>query len=522
MTIDLNAFTRFYDKLYEIDFTGTLPKVRPDLSTLAKIRAATGKGAPFLPPTYRERFYAPLDAALPDFLTRLRQAVQDGQLDAAATRGIIETYYAPIYQHGANVTNPDVRDALNRFLAVVSNLFRSFVNRNKRRATDVPLVTDIPPLAFFQSDSGQGPYTVTADDTELNKLGTNIGIVSLPATYRDHPLLWASLTHEVCGHDVVHADPELVPELVAGVRSMFTSDFDPSKSLTGGNLQALIWSYWMDEAVADAYGVLNMGPTFPFNLAGFFAALTAKFAVVLGHRPRPTTPVLSTSAGPRDPANGDNKMDEHPIDVLRLYLAIGVIESMAGLSETKRTGYVNDVEKLAKAVAAGATEVTLQGLVEVSHDHWLPVDTTVPFAEAGLAARKVGNLIATRQFAALNNHSIQDIETWDDADENTATAIANQILNQQSIVAAGDDAQLLAGATMAVVQEPELYDTATKLLVDALDDSYRRDPIWGSGTVDHMLAPARLYPPMKGGKPRGAKRGTRRPTTTQRKSRARG
>ncbi len=185
-------------------------------------------------------------------------------------------------------------------------------------------------------------------------------------------------------------------------------------------------------------------------------------------------------------------MDEHPVDVLRLYLAIGVIENMPGLSKERRADYVQSVEQLATATAAGAKQITLQGLVEVSHDHWTSVDTAIPLNEAALAARQVGKLIATHKFEALENHSIQDIETWDDSDEDTAAAIAAKILDQQSIVAAGDDAQLLAGATMAMLKRPDLYDTATKLLVDALDDSYRRDPIWGRGTFDHMFAPARL------------------------------
>lgn len=425
----------------------------------------------------------------------------------------LESYYAAIYQHGAGVTDPDIRPALARFLAVLSNLYRSFVNRNKRNAVNappVPLVTEIPPLAFFQSDGGQGPYTITSDDTQLNNLGTNVGIVSLPATYRNDPIIWASLTHEVCGHDVVHADAKLVPELVATVRAHFAPHFNPSGNVNGGNLQALVWSYWMDEAVADAYGVLNMGPTFPFNLAAFLASLSAKYEVVLGHQPRPPKPLLRTDAGPRDPNHGDNDMDEHPVDVLRLYLAIGVIESLSKLSAQRRSDYVESTERIAIATANGATQVRLEGLVKVDHDHYVQVDAALPFDEAANAAREVGRLIATGKFAALNGLSIQDIETWDNSDEDTASSVKDRILGGASIVRAGDDAQLLAGATMAVVERPDLYNSATKLLTDALDDSYRRDPIWGGGGVDHMFAPARLQFGQPQSMPAG-KRAGRRP-----------
>ena len=71
----------------------------------------------------------------------------------------------------------------------------------------------------------------------------------------------------------------------------------------------------------------------------------------------------------------------------------------------------------------------------------------MPLPVAAKAARRVGRLIATRKLKALNNHSIQDIETWDDADEDTAQAIADEILKNRSVVGRGDDAQLLAGAT---------------------------------------------------------------------------
>src|SRR5207302_3639367 len=122
----------------------------------------------------------------------LQDAIARGKLDANGAASALEPFYAPIYQHGGGVTDPDVRDALARFLAVVSNLYRSFVNRNKRLAVDAPpvaLLTDIPPLAFFQADGQQGPYTIPSDDTTLNNLATKIAVVSLPATYRNDPIL---------------------------------------------------------------------------------------------------------------------------------------------------------------------------------------------------------------------------------------------------------------------------------------------------------------------------------------------
>jgi hypothetical protein len=44
MPVDLRKFTQFYDHLFKIDFIGTLPGMRPRLSTEADVRAATARG----------------------------------------------------------------------------------------------------------------------------------------------------------------------------------------------------------------------------------------------------------------------------------------------------------------------------------------------------------------------------------------------------------------------------------------------------------------------------------------------
>ena len=51
----------------------------------------------------------------------------------------------------------------------------------------------------------------------------------------------------------------------------------------------------------------------------------------------------------------------------------------------------------------------------------------------------VGTMIATIPFDALAGHSVQDIETWDDSDENSATVIAGRLNSGSSIVGAGDE-----------------------------------------------------------------------------------
>ena len=492
LPIDLQNYEAFCEALTKIDYfgkdEGLLPRLSPD-----DLTAVISTNAAFVPLAYRTEYAKALIDVLPSLLTRLKGK------PAAEIISALERYCAPIYQLAPASTDTDVRQELQRFLAVVSNLYRSFLDKKKRASIDVPLVTDQPPLAYFMSNGRDGPSTINCNEMQ-KYIGTPISIVCLPHSYREHPITWASLAHEVCGHDVVHADPELVPELVVGVRSLFnTTHFPRTPSLKGDALYAMIWSYWIDEAVADVYGLLNMGPTFPLNLSAFFSAVHHCDYIRNGHTPLTLTSLPTSSR----PVNGRGDMDEHPTDILRLYLAIGVIQTLIRLSPAKRQRYSADIAKVAKLAANGASHIDLSGYVKVSHSDWRQIDVTVPLSEAAEAARRVGSFLATAKLEALQNKSIQDIETWCDSDESTAAHIADRILHNQPIVGTGDDSQLLAGATMAVLKQPGLYEAATKLLEEALDDSYASDPIYGYLSLDRMFNP-QIFPdaPTPGPAPR--------------------
>src|ERR1700743_1768525 len=157
MPFDLKKFTALYDQLLQIDFTGIERRLRPPLANAKDVRAATAKGAPNLPLLYQQNFHQPMDAKLAGVLEQLKADVKKGDKTEGEALARLESLYAPIYQHGANVTSVKAGPQLRRFLAVVSNLFRSFSDHEKRAAAGVNLVTSTPPLAFFQSESGDGP-----------------------------------------------------------------------------------------------------------------------------------------------------------------------------------------------------------------------------------------------------------------------------------------------------------------------------------------------------------------------------
>lgn len=239
----------------------------------------------------------------------------------------------------------------------------------------------------------------------------------------------------------------------------------------------LLWSYWIDEAAADVYGLLNIGPGFCTNLAAFFAALNAKNGVL-------AAPLLRSGSG-FDPQT--KQLDPHPTDILRVHLAIGATESLSGLSSEAREAYVSQFQDLAALCASGVTAIQIRGYIPVERDRWLPLSVDVPIAQMQEAARDVGALIATAKLTRLGDHSIQDIETWDDADEATASLIAETLEANGSIANMGDDAQVLAGATTALLARPDLYGPATQRINEALDVSFARDPIWGKPMRDPVF-----------------------------------
>jgi hypothetical protein len=277
------------------------------------------------------------------------------------------------------------------------------------------------------------------------------------------------------GHDVTHADPGLLDQLADSIPMAFAGM--PTPPGLSRDVLTQLWAYWIDEASADVYGLLNIGPAFAPNLAVFFAAL--------GAQDRNASPKLRMDSGfdPRDPRQ---LLDPHPTDILRLHLAAGVIDTLMGLSHPVRDKYNQMIEDLTALLADGDV-VTISGNIPQARGNLVRLNFRAPLSVMQQAARNVGGFIATAKFAALDGHSIQDIETWDDDDEARAQAVKSAALAGQSIATLGDDAQLLAGATIALLERPDLYDAVTKALNEGLDLSFRRDPIWGAPQGDAIF-----------------------------------
>jgi hypothetical protein len=439
---------------------------------LKDIRSAIEAGRPNIPLAFDSAFIAPLESQL-------------ARLVAASDRDttFIETLGGAVYEHGPGY---ELAAHLRRFLAVISDLYQSFLDRKKRVVADFPLRETLPPLAAFKYRGDDGPFTIPVDAVE-QFVGGSVGVVSLPAVYANHPVLWAALAHETGGHDVVHAEEGLLAELQQGLGTAIAEISVPG--VRPDQLVAL-WSYWMDEAVADVYGLLNVGPAFVPNLAAFFSALRSKPEAGGFSVPKISMRSVSPAGGP---------LDVHPTDILRIHLGMGVIDSFAALNAAQREVYIATCQQLASVCASG-DGVELSGMVAVGGNDTIEIKAVMPLADMREAARCVGRFIATTRLSSLGGHSIQEIETWDDGDEKHAIRIRDALTAGQPIAALGDDADLLAGATLRLLDAPDTYPAVTAALVAGFDQSFATDPVWGLPVAEPIFvkqSPAAVAPPTR-------------------------
>lgn len=462
MTFDETQFMSLFKKLKSIDLLGPDPLTKPpfpmpaspeagipagDWPSLEQVEAAVVAAMPGLPLYYQEIYGSQL---IQNLLFILEHAQNTDQPE------LIETLTGAVYHHA----NDELILPLRRFMATVSDLYMSFLDGEKRAALGIPLTEKIPPLVSFKYIGDEGPFTLTTD-TVREMLGSTVGVVSLPGNYRSHPLLWGALSHETAGHDLLHADPGLLEELAETVQSQLdSSGFDAELGI--------LWSYWMDEAAADVYGALNLGPAFILNQILLLMVLNAE-----------SHGGLRVESAPIDL---QGNLDPHPTDALRPYLILGVLGAFHDLEPETRDQYTEMIKSVAELCTVTTNQIILNGYLPGDKPTAEPSVRTYPFSKMAEAAQLVGQTIATAELRALGGHRILELETWDDADEQITRAIVSAMQQNQPVMQMGDDAHLLAAATVLLFQDAALYDQVTALLNEALNESYDYDPYLGAYT----------------------------------------
>ena len=168
--------------------------------TLESMRSAVQANQVYLPTVYQQGYCKPLNDVLSELKTNPAPVMMQVGIDAVA-------------QHA-----PDspVLPELKRLLIVIADLYNTFVDAVSRAQVNISLSERLPPLASFMSSATSGPFTITSD-TVRQFMASDVAVVSLPSAFRDHPLIWSSLSHETGGHDVIHADKGLLSEMQISV-----------------------------------------------------------------------------------------------------------------------------------------------------------------------------------------------------------------------------------------------------------------------------------------------------------------
>ncbi len=338
--------------------------------------------------------------------------------------------------------NPNLLPYLQRFQAIVADLVEKFAESLYVLDRSLTLTDNRPPLVTFAADPAFGPTALNCEVSD-KLCGEPVSVVSLPGAYRRFPLLWGVLSHETGGHVITHLIPKLSDEIVESVGSITGL----SKGWGG------IWVAWAEEAAADVYGLLNMGPAFAVSLAAWLTA-SKKNNLPIGV----DLPMAMGKAA-----------DTHPVDVLRIYLAIGVTEALEALSNQRRTVWVHRLEGIAaEAVGGRDLDVSVFGGPCISKHDLAPIATD---------ARAVGRFIATHSYAALGNRRIIDVKQWTDDDDATSEDVAAAAVKSYTKQKPNaNDAHCLAGATMALLGDATKFATINAFLAGALGDSFTNDP----------------------------------------------
>lgn len=374
----------------------------------------------------------------------------------------------------------DLRQDVKRVQAVVEDMYKSFLYSRRRLEIGLPLMQKLSPLVALTApnkDVPTTPYSVVLEEMKSLSSRFRVGAVSLPAGYRKHPLLWGVLAHEVGGHSVLDADKKLLPELKDTVHRLFRND---------ATLQRL-WDHWCEEAASEVCAVLNLGPLYGLLSMLWIVVMTSP----LRERPR-EIPKLSCKGMPNQ--SGDdtdslnffrilageaNTLDHHPVHALIPYVIIGAVTKLNALSQETKARYLVQLKEIARNLVGSPRHIEFPSSILVLP----PFPPTIPFKKMQASAMKVGAYIATVKLKALNNGNLQDLETWNNADEEVAQLVSRQLLSDRSIadIVANDtpdifeDARLLAGALFAVLRDPDQYDAISEALGESLGVSYDHD-----------------------------------------------
>lgn len=405
-------------------------------SLLGRLEASRTK----LPPVYRETVFNP-------FVNKLHEIgpagfskilLNDPRRESAG--GMMMDIAHAILQNGESFNDK----ATDAFEEVVSDLYDGFLSAQDRQGIKPPDHRMLPPLVKW-GNPDFGPYTWPVDATNEG-FDLEAAIVNLPPANARRGLMgWAALGHETAGHDVLHADDGLQPELARLIQ------LELKKQRIGFGL-AEYWSTRIDETSSDVMGILNMGPAAAIGMLAYFRGLNAAFS---------GTAKLRSSG----PAN-----DPHPADILRGYLAAATVRL---LSFDGASDWGNAIED---ETNKDLDIIRLGGFI-------------VSPAVARQSAEIVAGVLTTQKSVILSNHALIEIQDWRNYDEEIAESLREVLTTTASLpveLAGGVfAAHVVSAAVMAALSKGANLPVLFSRMIAILKAMHDKNPSWGPLFITH-------------------------------------
>ena len=409
---------------------------------LAQLQAARGK----FPPLYEENFVGPFTWALQQLGAEKFASILKRDKNREGSAGLLFDLAQAILQPAAGYA----RTATRAYQELVSDLYAGFLSAGDRKGIKPPDRGVIPPLVKWGYPES-GPYTWPVDG--VGSFRVKAGVVSLPPANASGGLVaWSTLGHETAGHDILHADTGLQPELARALQR---------------NLQPLgagladYWSRRIDETSSDVMGLLNLGPAAGIGLIAYFRGLGAVFA----------DEAKLSSEGPKD--------DDHPADILRGYLAAEVVALL------KFKGNAAWAEAIAQETHKDRGRIVLDG-------------RSVSYATARDSVKVVAQTLVQAKAKALENHALGEIQNWRNADEVKVGIVRRALRSGAPLPAtSGDDkiyaAHIVAGAVIEACATGTGIPLIQSRMIGLLATAHEENPSWRPADEHHSDEIERHY-----------------------------
>lgn len=419
-----------------------------------------------LPERYHDTFVSPLKDLFANHFDRIVQDIKNNPDETERKYQIPFRDYIEAIDHRKE---GPLKKEEHAFQVVIDDLYAGYLDMTSRIGIKPPDNQIIPPLPRF-SIAGQyiGPYTITANDSIVQKYRIKMSVVTMGPAYAKNIALWGALAHE-CAHDISIADDGLIEECAQKVYSaVFNApDLQGFTVIYNGISEpfakraAEVWKYWIYETVADVMGILNFGP----------ASAIAYASLVISLRKEKELPTI----GKAD--------DKHPIDSLRIFMAADLINEITSLNINIRNSW--------NTALLSITEKYIRNKDKFSLGWPNPLMGFVPTVEFPFELMRrttkiVAKTLCHTRLETLENHSLSEINTWADNDELISVRIAGELINNKEPSLESQEgetevypAHIVSGAIYALMETADIT-MISDLSVSALSKFYDKHDVWNS------------------------------------------